>query len=140
MRADSVQLSLFRRTGRTKKKLPPIERRTHIAIADLLRTAAYPSWLWLHVPNGEFRTDQTAALLSRMGVRPGVFDFLFIGPDGTHYWLELKRTKSSPLSDAQKLFRAELVKRHIPHAIAYSFDDAVAWLKSWKVIRDLTVA
>ena len=33
----------------------------------------------------------TAALLQRMGVRPGLFDFLLIGPDGRHYWLELKR-------------------------------------------------
>lgn len=134
-----VQLSLFRRTGRAKKK-PPIERRTHIALADLLRTAAYPSWLWLHVPNGEFRTPTTAALLSRMGVKAGAFDFLLIGPDGTHYWLELKRGLGAPLSAAQKEFRAELVKRHIPHAVAYSFDDAVAWLRSWKVLRELTIA
>ena len=136
---DSPQLDLFQRRRKTAKPKPPIERRTHIAVADVLRAAAFPSWLWLHVPNGEFRTDATGALLARMGVKPGVFDFLLIGPDGTHHWLELKRARNAPLSKAQLEFRAELIRRNVPHAIAYSFDDAVAWLKSWRVLREVHV-
>ena len=49
-----------------------------------------------------------------MGVRPGVFDFLLIGPDGRHHWLELKRG-GAPLSAAQERFRRELVERDVTH-------------------------
>ena len=114
---------------------PPIERRTHIAIADLLRATAKPDWIWMHVP-GEYRTEQTAALLKRMGVRPGAFDFLLIGPDGRHYWLEFKRGPRAPLSEAQQQFREGLFSRSVPHGVARSFDDAVAWLKTWDVLRN----
>ena len=82
---------------RRRRPPPPIERRTHIAVADLLRVAAKPGWIFSHIANGEHRSKQTAALLQRMGVRAGLFDFLLIGPDGRHYWMELKRGRA-PLS------------------------------------------
>jgi hypothetical protein len=77
--------------GRRRRPPQPIERRTHIAIADLLRVAARKDWIFSHIANGEHRSKQTAALLQRMGVRPGLFDFLLIRPDGWHFWLKLKR-------------------------------------------------
>jgi hypothetical protein len=70
---------------------PPIERRTHIALADLLRAACRPGWWWSHVPSGEHRSERTGGLLKRMGLRPGMLDFLLISPAGEHHWLELKR-------------------------------------------------
>jgi hypothetical protein len=74
-------------------RLPlPIERRTHIAIADLLRWQAHhKGWWWSHVGSGEYRTEKTGALLKRMGLCPGMLDFLLISPTGRHHWLELKR-------------------------------------------------
>ena len=82
------------------------------------------------IANGEHRSKATAALLQRMGVRPGLFDFLLIGPDGRHYWLELKRAKA-PLSEAQERFRQDLVERTVTHGIARSFDGAVSSLREW---------
>ena len=134
----AYQLPLFRDRRRGRRPPPPLERRTHIAVADLLRVAGKPGWVWTHVPNGEHRTAQTAALLKRMGVRPGVFDFLLIGPDGRHYWLELKRGKA-PLSEAQERFRQDLVERTVVHGVARSFDDAVACLRDWGVLRGVRV-
>jgi hypothetical protein len=123
---------------RRRKRPPALERRTHIAVADLLRRAAKPDWIWLHVPNGEHRSDATASLLKRMGVMPGAFDFLLIGPDGQHHWLELKRGRAV-LSVDQQQFLRNLAARRVPHAIARSFDEAVAALKSWDVLRPIAV-
>ena len=58
-------------------------------------------------------------------------------PDGRHYWLELKRAKA-PLSEAQERFRQELVDRTVVHGIVRSFDEAVACLKTWDVLRGVT--
>ena len=76
---------------RSARRAPlPIERRTHIAIADTLRVACRPGWWWSHVPSGEHRTEKTGALLKRMGLRRGMSDFLF-SPHWSPCWLELKR-------------------------------------------------
>ncbi len=134
----AYQLPLPLPGRRQTRSSPPIERRTHIAIADLLRVAARKDWIWSHIANGEHRSKQTAALLQRMGVRPGLFDFLLIGPDGRHYWLELKRGRA-PLSEAQERFRQELVERDVTHGVARSFDEAVSTLREWGVLRPCRV-
>jgi hypothetical protein len=133
-----LPLPLPGRRDRRRRPPPPIERRTHIAVADLLRIAAKPGWIFSHIANGEHRSKQTAALLQRMGVRPGLFDFMLIGPDGRHFWLELKRGRA-PLSEAQERFRQELVERSVVHGVARSFDDAVSCLRGWGVLRGVTV-
>jgi hypothetical protein len=115
---------------------PALERRTHIAIADILRRFAGSDWLWFHVPNGEHRTKETGALLLRMGVLPGVFDFLLISPTGVHHWLELKRGAKADMSIAQIRFRTELQARGVPYGVARSFEQAVAFLTLWGVIRE----
>lgn len=133
--SDLAQPSLFP----SRRRAPPApERRTHIAIADLLRRAAKPGWIFMHVANGEMRSHATGALLQRMGVMAGAFDFLLIGPEGTHHWLELKRGRA-PLSDPQCQFQAQLQARAVPHAVARSFDEAVAALKGWDVLRPIAV-
>jgi hypothetical protein len=133
-----VQPTLFPDSHRRKQSKPALEVRTHIAVADLLRRAGKPDWIWMHVANGGYRTEQTGALLKRMGVLAGAFDFLLIGPDGRHHWLELKRGRA-PLSSDQQEFHVKLAARSVPHAIARSFDEAVAQLKAWDVLRPLAV-
>ena len=124
---------------RRRRPPAPIERRVHCAVVDLLRVAARPGWLFLHPANGEYRTAQTAALLQRLGVLPGAFDLLLIGPDGIHRWLELKRAGGGRLSPAQQWFAAELERRGVPHAVASGFDQAVEVLQSWGVLRAIRV-
>ena len=115
-------------------RVPPApERSTHIAIADLLRAACKRGWWWSHVPSGELRTEKTGALLQRMGLKPGMSDFLFIAPDGEHRWLELKRGQS-PLSEHQADFLGMLRRRNVKCAVARSYAEAEAVLKSWGVI------
>jgi hypothetical protein len=56
-----------------------------------------------HVPNGEHRTDATAAKLKRMGVRKGVLDFSLPVRRGdfTALWIEFK-APGKPLTEEQK--------------------------------------
>jgi hypothetical protein len=113
---------------------PPLERRTHIALADLLRVACRPGWWWSHVPSGEHRSERTGGLLKRMGLQRGMLDFVLIAPNGAHYWLELKRG-SAPLTEAQQAFIAQLDSRGVPWAVARDYDTAVYQLKVWGVIK-----
>lgn len=116
------------------RRMPPaLERRTHIAIADLLRATCRPDWIWSHIANGEHRSEQTGKLLKRMGLRRGLLDFLLISPVGAHHWLELKR-HLEPLSDEQEWFVAELRKRRVPYYVARDYDSAVRQLKAWGVL------
>jgi hypothetical protein len=115
---------------------PAPERRTHIALADFVGRFKNDGWLFFHIPNGEYRRPETAALLQRMGVMAGVFDFVAIGPTGVHHWLELKRGANADMSLAQIRFRHELQIRGVPYGVARSFDEAVAFLTAWGVIRE----
>lgn len=120
---------------RARRPPPPIERQTHIAVADLLRIGCRPGWWWSHVPSGEHRTDATGALLQRMGLKRGMLDFLLIAPSGVHHWLELKRGPA-PLTDDQREFIAYLNRACVPWCVARSYADAVAQLQAWDVIGD----
>src|SRR4249919_1526596 len=98
------QLDLL--TGRKARKLPAaLEFEVHCMVADLLanKRCLVPGWLWWHTPNGEARTPATAGRLKRMGVKPGVSDFLLLSPDGMLHALELKRRGEKP-SDEQRAF------------------------------------
>jgi VRR-NUC domain len=112
---------------------PPIERRTHIALADLLRHTCRPGWWWSHIPSGEYRSEKTGALLKRMGTQRGMLDFLLISPTGAHHWLELKRG-SAPLTEAQQAFIEQLNRRGVPWFVARDYDAAVRQLKEWGVL------
>jgi hypothetical protein len=114
---------------------PPIERRTAIALADMLRKLARPDWFWTYVASGELRTGATGALLKRLGLKPGLGDYLFIGPAGEHHWLEVKRVKLGRLSSAQLEFAEMCRGRGIPHAVVHGFREAEAQLREWGVLK-----
>ena len=66
--SKALQLSLFKgRRQRGVRPPLPLERKTHIALADALRVGCAPGWEWNHFPSGEKRSEQTGALLKRMG-------------------------------------------------------------------------
>jgi hypothetical protein len=130
------QLDLLKdpRRQRGTKPPPALERQTHIAIADSLDLGSAPGWIWTHFPAGEKRSKETAALLKRMGVKPGFSDFLLISPTGQHHWLELKRGRA-PLTEAQEAFRDACQARGVPHAVARSFNEAMQVLELWDAVR-----
>lgn len=131
--SGTPQLDFWKRQA--VRRLPPApERRLHIAIADRLRADCNPDFWWSHIASGELRTKETAALLQRMGLKPGMSDFLFIGPNGQHHWLELKRDYRAPLSEPQEDFLAQLRRRSVPCAVGRNYDSTIEKLKLWGVL------
>ena len=93
---------------------PPIERRTHIALADLLRLRRAAGLVVVAIfRSANYRSEKTGALLKRMGTQRGMLDFLLISPTGEHHWLELKRG-SAPLTEAQQAFIEQLHRAACP--------------------------
>ena len=61
--------------------------------------------VWFHVPNGGKRDKITAFRLKKMGVRPGVADFIILCRK-LPLAVELKRPKTGRQADNQKGFQA----------------------------------
>lgn len=116
-----------------------------IAVADLLRVAAQPGWLWTHFPAGEVRPaylnkdgkrfSPAGARLWRMGLNPGWPDFLLISPNGLLHCLELKTTTGTA-SDNQKVFLDAAKARGLPVALVRGVDQAFAQLIEWGAIQE----
>jgi hypothetical protein len=129
-----TQLSLF--TRRKAARLPPaLEVKTHMALAETLRLSLSPGWYWWHHPAGENRDAVTGAKLKRMGNKPGISDFLFIGPPhATLHALELKREGEKP-EPAQMSFMALVRLVGGKAEWVDSYDDAIRVLKDWGAVR-----
>jgi len=119
---------------RRAPRVRPKEIATHMGVAKVLRDHARPEWRWTHVPNGELRDVRTAAKLKQMGVRRGWPDFILVSPRGLLHCLELKRL-GEELSDDQEAFRAWCISHGAPHVVAWTFDEALAALDTWGVLR-----
>jgi hypothetical protein len=128
------QLHLF--TKRKARKLPPAkEFPVHCMVADLLRLSLAPGWVWFHPANGEFRDRAAGARLKRMGVKPGVSDFILIAPPmGCVHALELKRGTLKPTPE-QLEFLHQVKEAGGKANWCNSFDGAVAVLKHWGAVR-----
>jgi hypothetical protein len=129
------QLHLFksRRQRGTKPPTEP-EFKTQCMVADTLKRWATPTWLWTHIPLGEERPDAAGARLKRMGTQAGWPDFIFVPPKGSEnprpHFLELKR-RGGKLTEHQAAFALWCKLNDCPHAVAHSYDEAVAILKGW---------
>lgn len=111
-----------------------LEEQIHVAVADLLRLQAKRGVIWAHIPNGGRMSVRTGARLKRMGVLPGIADFLLVFPPGVCGFLEIKAPKGVQ-SDAQKAFEALCSELSVPYAIARSSQQAEGILREWGALR-----
>lgn len=81
----------------------------------------YPDLLIFHVPNGEPRDIATAMKLKRMGVIPGVADFLMF--DEIDVAIELKKKKDGVQTTAQKKFQKRWEALGKTYAVARSLEE-----------------
>jgi len=110
------------------------ESKLHVQVANTLFDHALPDWRWSHFPAGEKRNKITGARLKRMGLRRGWPDFQLVSPAGVYHGLELKRL-GEPLTDDQEEFQLWCIQRGVPHAVAYTLDQAHIALDSWGCLR-----
>lgn len=112
----------------------------HIPIADLLKAAANPAWLWTHIGHGGFQLPPpTAARLKAMGLRPGWPDFIFLGPPRVMgerpqvAALELKR-KGQKLSEEQKYVCTWFAVYKVPYLVTDTIKAAIEFLEDLNII------
>jgi hypothetical protein len=116
------------------------EQADHIAVWSHIERRLAPYVFAFHVPNGGVRSPVEAAIMTRMGVIPGIPDFIFLGRDLDHA-LELK-----PLSRLDKNMTSHEVRQAecrdkmeqtagCATAVAYGADEAVAILERWGLLR-----
>lgn len=106
-----------------------------------LRLRADPRVIWLHIPNAP-RSKVAGARLKAMGMLAGAPDLMFVLPDRSVCFLELKKPaivkgdRAGKLSASQVTFAQRCEAIGIECAAAYTIDQAVAILEAWGVISD----
>lgn len=119
------------------KPKPALEFAVHCVLADTLRR--WCEWPWFHVPNGGERkavvvkgrrVSFEGTRLARMGTKPGVADFVFVGRAGRMHALELKRLGEEP-TDLQRRWGDEVSGSGAVWAWADSYPAAVTILQEW---------
>src|SRR4051812_15358378 len=97
------------------------ETALHCAALDYIRSICPDCLVW-HTPNGGKRSKETARLMKRLGLMPGVFDLTMMLPDGRHVYLEAKVGKND-LTEDQDQFKKELILRDVPYVVFRSLND-----------------
>jgi hypothetical protein len=125
-------------TKRVRKPPAAYEFAVHCMVADVLRLNLQPGWVWFHPANGEERSIATAGRLKRMGVKPGVSDFILVAPGaGRVHALELKRRGRKP-TDSQKAFLEAVEAAGGLSGWADTFEGMLLILRAWGAVRART--
>lgn len=100
-----------------------------ISLVEHIRLFAVKDLIWFMVPNGTNKSPAAAGRAKAMGLRAGVYDLAGSLPGGHSWYLELK-TPDGKLSDAQIDFGNLCERNGALHAVCYSIDDALVWLRA----------
>jgi hypothetical protein len=104
-------------------------------VADALRLNCSKHWRYSHIGHGEKRDPVTAMRLKRMGLMPGVPDFMFIGP-GILFFLELKRPGGGGrLSVEQADWAQHIMRCGFGYHLAEDYADALGSLRDLGIVR-----
>lgn len=142
------QLNLFKGKRQRGTQLPPPkEFALHCSVADTIRRWILPGWIWTHFPAGEARPHEiikgkrvsiTGARLKRMGLNTSFPDFQFFHQAGRCCFLELKR-RGEIADEGQAAIAVHLIGAGHGYLLTDSFDDAIATLVDWKILRSMEV-
>jgi len=113
------------------------EQEFQIALVRLLNVALTPETRFFHVPNGGYRTKAEGGILKAMGVKPGMFDLVFLhrlnfGDISVccAFGLELK-SADGDLDENQREVHADLAQLGMPIGVAHTIDEALEQLRMW---------
>lgn len=116
--------------GRRRQRAPaPIEKAIQTSVVQHWKLLGFPDTLVAAIPN--------AGALGQPGLTCGLGDLLVLAPSlpGHVGFLELKRDKHSPISDAQLDFGALCAKLGVPYALCVGRDEPIRILEAWGVVR-----
>lgn len=116
-----------------RQSVDPAESLVQKGVFQHLRLRGAFGLVAFAVPNGGWRSRTEAAIMSGMGVMPGVPDVLLFHC-GKSYGLELKRLDGR-VSAAQLEMHSRLRSAGMTVATAYGFDDALRHLQAWQLLR-----
>jgi len=108
----------------------PLERDIQAAVLEHWRLLGWANTLVAAIPN--------AGAMGQPGLTPGLPDLLVIGPrlpSGCIGFIELKRDRKSPRTDAQRRFAQLSLELGIPYAVCFGRDEPIRILERWNVIR-----
>lgn len=120
-----------------RQALPvPTESMEHLRFADWLRFAKRADgtpFRYFHPANGGWRHKAEAARFQRMGVSPGVPDFIVPCrvpkyPTAPGVVIEMKRTKGGRLSEEQELWLAYFRAEGWLTLVAHGADEAIRFM------------
>ena len=115
---------------------PKKEHGAQVRLMKEIRKRGIPKLVVFAVPNAGKRSMKLAEHMRAEGMRAGVADLVFtIPPMGHVAYLEMKREKGGRVGDEQRRFAREVIDAGALHAIANGFDEAVAVLKGWGVLK-----
>lgn len=134
------QMATQRHRKPRREAVVAYEHQMTVAVADALRLACKPGWLWSHFPAGEHRHPVVGAKLLRMGLQKGWPDFVLLSPRVAPHFLELKRGDLGYLSEEQEEFRDWCLDRGAAWALVRSTDEAVEQLTRWGALDRLRVS
>lgn len=122
-----------------KQKRQHPEEDLQRTLVQYLELMLKPEVEWTAIPNGDLRPRGIGGKLKAMGVRPGWMDLIFFAA-GKLFGLELKakdgkRSAESQRSPNQRIVHARLTDQGAHIATVNTFEDAVAQLKAWKLLK-----
>jgi hypothetical protein len=135
MRAAALRRldSLIRGPVRQRKPRRHPEQEIQRAVFEHLDVRGMPNLFAFHPANGGYRSPVEAAILTSLGVRPGISDVIIIY--GGKVWaLELK-ARGGRFSREQLNCREHLLRAGATVGEAYILDEALAWLEAQGLVR-----
>jgi hypothetical protein len=120
----------------------PSETKEQIALAGLLDKIKYNGrkLQWAAIPNGGKRDKRTAAILEKMGVKPGLSDILIFDSPPNYPMqkgaaLEMKCQSGGKLSSEQIEWLTYFENNSWVTGVAEGLDEALRFLKDWGYIK-----
>jgi hypothetical protein len=119
--------------ARRARGLIPSERQIQASVLAHLELRATANCFWFAVPNGEWRSRVTGAILKGQGVVAGITDLILICR-GQAYGLEIKKDdgRTSPV---QRETQCRMCEAGAIVSTTYGVDEAISMLAAWGLLR-----
>jgi hypothetical protein len=108
------------------------ETRLQCAVVDYMRTVC-PDCLTWHAANGGKRSKETARLMKRLGVLPGVFDLVVLAPGPFVGFMECKSWRRQACQTIRNGFEEQLILMGFQYCVVRSLDDVKAAIEAWRL-------